>query len=52
MNLSSYDMVSDESIQQTLRDFEGDKAVNQLIEQALAAGGKDNITIMLAENNH
>ena len=46
------DMVSDESIQQTLRDFEGDKAVNQLIEQALAAGGKDNITIMLAENNH
>ncbi|WP_299083117.1 protein phosphatase 2C domain-containing protein [uncultured Paraglaciecola sp.] len=45
------DMVGDADIQHTLQTLSGEHAINSLIEQALAAGGKDNVTLILAENN-
>ncbi|MFT6896683.1 MAG: serine/threonine protein phosphatase PrpC [Paraglaciecola sp.] len=44
------DMLPDDVIEHTLQQYSGDGAVQQLIEQALTAGGKDNITIVLCEN--
>ncbi|MGL1889189.1 MAG: protein phosphatase 2C domain-containing protein [Reichenbachiella sp.] len=44
------DMLSDTEITATMSKFNGDALVEQLVNQALAAGGRDNITIVLCEN--
>lgn len=42
-----YNMVDDESIQQTLLDYEDEKAADRLLELALDHGGTDNISFVL-----
>ena len=43
------DMVSDDAIAQILSEHTLDEALDELIKAALAAGGKDNITVILAD---
>ena len=45
------DMVSIDEIEKTVRENEGERAVCLLMQKALANGGKDNITIILAQIN-
>ena len=40
-------MVEDSAIEETLRDNNLERAADSLIEQALAAGGRDNVTVVL-----
>lgn len=43
------DMVEDEDIARTLREFSGETAVEHLIDLALANGGRDNVSVLLLE---
>lgn len=44
------DMVNDVDIASIMVNFDGEDLLNELVKQALDAGGKDNITIVLCEN--
>ena len=40
-------MIEDAAIEKTLRENDLEHAADSLIEQALAAGGRDNVTVVL-----
>ncbi|HSF15206.1 MAG TPA: protein phosphatase 2C domain-containing protein [Vicinamibacteria bacterium] len=42
------DMISDEEIAELLRDQSSEKACHELVNRALAKGGKDNVTVVVA----